>query len=66
MLRKLFVKLHGEGEAHQMDFFRCHACHRLITWNMIRGGRACCGGRVVPTNPSLFETVKLFVVPWTF
>lgn len=65
MLRKWFVKLHGEGAAHQADVYRCVACGRLVTWNTIRGGKACCGGRVRPSRPKFMETIRLFLLPWT-
>jgi hypothetical protein len=65
-LRRRFEKLHGTGENNQWDVYRCMSCGRLITWNRIRSGRICCSGRVVPTNPRLLETIRLFVLPWTF
>jgi hypothetical protein len=66
MLRELFVRLHGEGSENQLDVYRCQGCSRLVTWNMIRSGKRCCSGRVVPTQPSFLETLKLFLLPWTF
>lgn len=66
MLRKLFFRLHGAGDETQYDIYRCHECHRLVTWNMIRSGRVCCTRRVVPTSPRFFETLRLFLMPWTF
>jgi len=65
MLRKLFVKFHGEGEAHQADLYRCITCGSLVTWNKIRSGELCCGGRVRPSNPTLLEKIQLLVAPWT-
>jgi len=64
-LRKRFVALHGEGEAHQADFYRCYSCGRLTTWNKIRKADVCCQGRVVPTNPTAWETLRVFILPWT-
>lgn len=66
MLRKLFVKWHGEGEGHQADLFRCEGCGGLVTWRMIREGRACCARRMRPTNPRFFEAIRLFIFPWAF
>ena len=67
MFRKWFVRLHGEGEAHQPDLYRCIACERLVTWNKIRSGEVCrCGGkRIRPTNPGVVDAVRLFLLPWT-
>ena len=64
-LRKRFVALHGEGAENQADFYRCHNCGRLVTHNKIKVGNVCCAGRVVPTNPTAWETVKVFLLPWT-
>jgi hypothetical protein len=66
MLRELFLKLHGGGDENQLDIYRCASCGRLVTWNFIRSGKRCCSGHVVPTMPSFLETVRLFVLPWTF
>ena len=65
-LRRWFVKRHGEGEAHQADVYRCNICGHLRTWNQIRKPDLCCQGRVIPTTPTLWEAVKLFVAPWLF
>ena len=66
MLRKRFVRLHGEGEAHQADLHRCVTCGRLVTWKRIRlGETVCCQGRLCKTNPSWWETVRLLALPWT-
>lgn len=66
MLRKWFVYWHGEGEKHQLDLYRCLACHKLVTWTHIRSGKTCCPGRITPTNPTFLEAVRLLVLPWTF
>jgi len=63
-LRKKFVQLHGEGEPHQADFYRCHVCGALVTWNKIRKADLCCDGRLVPVNPRRWEVVKVFLFPW--
>lgn len=64
-LRKRFVVLHGEGAPHQADVYRCYNCHRLVTHKKIAVGDVCCAGRMVPTNPSWTEKVRLFLFPWT-
>lgn len=64
-LRAKFVKLHGEGEANQADFYRCRSCGKLVTWNKIRNADLCCSGQVVPVNPTSLEKIKLFLLPWT-
>ena len=65
-LRKRFVALHGEGAPHQADFYRCITCGALVTHNKIRTGkRLCCQGRVCPTEPTVLETVRVFLLPWT-
>ncbi len=64
-LRRRFVKLHGEGEAHQADLYRCQTCAAPITWNKIRSGDVCCQGHVIPATPSLIEAVRLLVLPRT-
>jgi hypothetical protein len=65
LLRRWFVHFHGEGEEQQQDLFRCLTCRRLVTHNRVRNGKMCCGGRVSPTSPTVIETIRLFVLPWT-
>ena len=64
-LRQRFIRLHGEGEAHQADVYRCFNCGRLVTWKKIRNGQSCCMGRLVKTNPTWMETFRLFAFPWS-
>ena len=59
MLRRRFVRLHGEGAAHQADVYRCQSCGRLITWNKIRQADVCCQGHVVPAQPTWLEKIRL-------
>mgnify|MGYP001573560647 CR=1 FL=1 len=63
-LREIFVKRFGEGEPNQADFYRCQSCAKLRTWRDIRAANLCCQGRLVPANPTAWETVKVFVFPW--
>ena len=62
--RRRFVALHGEGAAHLYDFYRCVTCGKLITWKKIRSGEVCCSNRLTPGEPTWWETVKLFLLPW--
>lgn len=62
-LRKRFVAMHGEGEAHQADVYRCQTCGHLATWNDIRSARVCCQGHVIPAVPTWPETFKLLLWP---
>lgn len=63
--RNRFVRLHGEGEPHQADVYRCMNCRKIVTHNKIKVGDVCCMGRVFPTSPSWTEKVRLLVLPWT-
>ena len=65
MFRRWFVRMHGEGALHQADVYRCYNCGRLVTWKKIRSGTVCCMNRVVPGVPTWFETVRLFLLPWS-
>lgn len=65
MLRKWFIYLHGLGAKHQADLHRCSSCGKIVTHNKIRAGDICCAGRVAPTNPTIFEKVRLLLLPWT-
>ena len=65
MLREWFVKHHGVGTDSQFDLYRCHLCHGLVTHKMIlKGGCACAGSRLRPTNPTTWEWFKLMAMPW--
>jgi DNA-directed RNA polymerase subunit RPC12/RpoP len=64
-LRQWFVRRHGEGAANQADLYRCMTCGRLVTWNKIRSTKFCCMGRLVKSNPTWWETIRLFVFPWS-
>jgi len=63
-LRKWFIYLHGIGEVHQYDLYRCMMCGRIVTHNVIKSGECCCSGKIGPTNPTWWETIKLLVFPW--
>ena len=61
-LRARFVRMHGEGEENQADFYRCTTCGVLVTWHRIRRGRTCCAGHLVPTYPKWHEFARLMLV----
>lgn len=63
-LRRRFERLHGVGEQHQADVYRCQTCGKLRTWKHIRSADLCCMGRVIPSSPTKWEAVKLLVFPW--
>ena len=66
LLRAWFVRHHGEGAANQFDVYRCDQCRSIVTHKMIRrGGCRCAGARMRPTNPTMLETFRLLVLPWT-
>lgn len=60
-LRKRFVRLQGEGELHQADVYRCISCGGIVTWNMIRENRACCGSRIRPADVKFKESIRLLL-----
>jgi hypothetical protein len=64
-LRRHFVRLHGEGEPHQADVYRCQVCGSLVTHKKIAVADICCSGRVVPANPTWFEKFRLLALPWS-
>lgn len=57
---------HGEGAEHQSQFYRCLACHSVVTWrHILEGGCKCGGSRMSPTNPLFLEKCRLLFLPWT-
>jgi len=66
LLRRRFIRLHGEGAEHQADVYRCANCAGLVTWKRIQAGDVCCSGRLTPTNPKFHEKIRLLVAPWSF
>jgi len=63
-------KHYGDYDATiQFPFYRCQGCRGVITWMHIKTGTGCSkcgGGRVNPTNLSLFEEIRVIFFPWTF
>jgi len=64
-LRAWFEKHHGLGEAHQAEVYRCSSCGRLVTWKKIRAADLCCTGRLIPSSPTFWQVIRLFVFPWS-
>ena len=65
-LRAWLAWWHGIGEAHQIQFFRCKECRRLVTWRRIRLGGCLCGSAVI--RPAVLlrrEKARLLLLPWT-
>ncbi len=60
-LRQWFIARHGVGADNQADVYRCFTCARIRTWNQISRGDVCCMGRVIPSEPTIWEAVKLLV-----
>jgi len=57
---------HGEGEAHQYQFYRCHGCRALVTWHQIRAGGCPCheSSKISPTHLRLGAKARLLFLPW--
>ena len=66
-LRRWVVWWHGEGDPDQLDVYRCKACHRLVSWVMIRQGGCACGIRAkIEAFPiRWWHTARLVLLPWT-
>jgi len=57
----------GTGAAHQWQFYRCVACHHLLTWRHIRQGGCRCGGiHMAPAILSRREKFTAIVWPGLF
>lgn len=67
LLRKRLQRWHGQPDAaHQFDYYRCHGCHRLVTWTAIKKGGCMCGmsNQLSPANLSWRERLLLPLFPW--
>lgn len=66
VLQRYLARWHGRGEAHQYDYYRCHGCGRLVTWNAIRQGGCTCGlsHKLSPAHVRWYEQLRLLVCPW--
>lgn len=61
---------HGEGAAHQPDYYVCHGCGKLVSHNGIRkGGCPCKQGlgqqKLSPARMSVWQKWQIVVCPWT-
>lgn len=65
--RRWLVWWHGEGEAHQYQFYRCHGCRRIVTHFHVRTGGCRCGEsiKVSPARLTWHEKARLLYLPWT-
>lgn len=66
-LEQYLASWHGRGDApYQFQYYRCHGCHRLISWNQIRKGGCDCGtsNKLSPTNIRFWEKAQLLLTPW--
>ena len=59
---------HGQGEAWQYRYYRCHGCRQVVTQHAIELGGCNCGlsKKVSPARLLFGDKVKLLCVPWTF
>jgi hypothetical protein len=57
---------HGAGGVNQYQFYRCHGCHRVVTWKQINSGGCSCKAtsKVSPAMLTRWEKVKLLLMPW--
>lgn len=58
---------HGAGEVHQYQFYRCHACRRLVTFHIIRSGGCACleSSKISPTKLGWLTKARILYAPWT-
>ena len=65
--RPWLVWWHGEGEAHQYQFYRCHGCRAIVTHRHIRAGGCRCheSVKISPAKLRTGEKVRLLLLPWT-
>ena len=62
-------KLYGEYDIEiQYPFYRCHVCHSVVNHKHLNeyGGCSCGGGRLSPTNLSVWEEIRVLFMPWSF
>lgn len=58
----------GPADAsRQHQFYRCEACHGLVTWKMIKRGGCECGmsSKVRAAHLRWHEKARLLFAPWT-
>jgi len=62
-------KLYGEYDIEiQYPFYRCHVCHSVVNHKHLNeyAGCSCGGGRLSPTNLSVWEEIRVLFMPWSF
>ena len=61
------VYWHGQGEAHQYQFYRCYVCRRVVTHrHIVTGGCPCQGSvKISPAKLSARDKARLIYLPWT-
>lgn len=65
LLLRYLTWMHGRGEAHQHDYYRCNGCRRIVTWHAIRKGGCTCGeNRMRATYLQWWEKLRLILFPW--
>ena len=67
ILKKWLIKWHGEGEEHQVQYYRCRGCLKLVTWNKIRSGGCECGlsKNLSPAVMKFKDKMRVLCLPWT-
>lgn len=57
---------HGAGGWHQPDYFRCHGCGWIVTWNAINHGGCPCGAshKLSVLRMTVWRKLQLICVPW--
>lgn len=65
--RRWLAYWHGVGAPHQHQFYRCHACRRIITWRRIRTGGCPCreSYKISPAMLRWQEKARILWLPWT-
>ena len=59
---------HGEGAAHQPDYYACHGCGKLVSHKGIQHGGCQCGRgqrKLSPVSLTLKQKAQIVCLPWT-
>ena len=48
----------------QVFFYRCRSCNSLVSWNMIKAGGCCPGGRIAPAYLSFWTELMILLCVW--
>lgn len=61
---------HGtpDDPEHQVPYYRCLGCHKLVTWKSIRKGGCPCGmsNKIRPAVLQPWEKLRLLLAPWSY